>query len=172
MVIGIPEFPGYFAGSDGHIYSCRSGSNGFVSAPNDYLRKLQGHTNTTGRYLFVCLRKDGRGYQTGVHRLVCMAFNGVRDRSMVASHLNGNCRDNRPENLIWESQKDNLIRGRFEHGNDDCGSRNSRALFDVEQITRIKDWIKEGVKLRDIAERMGTHDRNIGRIKRGERYKR
>lgn len=50
-----------------------------------------------------------RGHSTlKVHRLVCEAFNGPPQDGQVCMHMNENASDNRPENLAWGSQKENL----------------------------------------------------------------
>lgn len=50
-----------------------------------------------------------RGHKTlKVHRLVCEAFNGPPDDGQVCMHLNEDSSDNRPENLAWGTQKQNL----------------------------------------------------------------
>ena len=50
-----------------------------------------------------------RGHKTlKVHRLVCEAFNGEPTDGQVCMHLNEDASDNRPENLAWGTQKQNL----------------------------------------------------------------
>ena len=49
-----------------------------------------------------------RGKTYKVHRLVCEAFNGPPPEGAVCMHINEDYRDNRPENLCWGSQKENL----------------------------------------------------------------
>lgn len=56
-----------------------------------------------GRMTFVF-----RGKTYKVHQLVCEAFNGPRQEGQVCMHLNSNYKDNRPENLAWGTQKENL----------------------------------------------------------------
>ncbi len=43
-----------------------------------------------------------------VHRLVCEAFNGPCPPGMVCIHLDEDSKNNRPENLKWGTQKENL----------------------------------------------------------------
>jgi hypothetical protein len=44
-----------------------------------------------------------------VHRLVCEAFNGPQPHpKSVVMHINEDSNDNRPENLCWGTQKENL----------------------------------------------------------------
>lgn len=43
-----------------------------------------------------------------VHRLIAHAFYGRPDKGMSADHINGNRSDNRPENLRWVNNSQNL----------------------------------------------------------------
>jgi hypothetical protein len=44
-----------------------------------------------------------------IHRLVCEAFHGpAPSKKSVVMHLNEDAHDNRPENLKWGTQKENL----------------------------------------------------------------
>ncbi len=77
-----------------------------------------GHRKYGGKASYGTMRKDKgrfyivyRGKNYAVHRLVCEAFNGVcpgRYPEFVCVHLNENALDNRPENLAWQSQKENM----------------------------------------------------------------
>lgn len=50
-----------------------------------------------------------KGLNYKVHRLVCEAFNGPPPFvEAVCMHLDENPRNNRPENLKWGTQKENL----------------------------------------------------------------
>ena len=56
-----------------------------------------------GRYLYVLKAKTYK-----VHRLICEAFNGPPGPNQVCMHLDENSANNRPENLAWGTQKENL----------------------------------------------------------------
>lgn len=56
-----------------------------------------------GRMIFVY---KGKSYK--VHQLVCEAFKGPRKEGEVCMHLDEDYTNNRPENLQWGSQKENL----------------------------------------------------------------
>lgn len=56
-----------------------------------------------GRMIF---QYKGKTYK--VHQLVCEAFNGPRGEAQVCMHLDEDYTNNRPENLKWGSQKENL----------------------------------------------------------------
>ena len=47
-----------------------------------------------------------------LHRLVAFAFHGVPKTKMVVDHLNNIHTDNRPENLEWVTQKENMRRAK------------------------------------------------------------
>ena len=52
------------------------------------------------------LQYKGKTYK--VHQLVCEAFNGPRPKGMVCMHLDEDYKNNKPENLSWGTQKENL----------------------------------------------------------------
>ena len=60
------------------------------------------------RYLCVCLKRDGNGRMAMVHRLMAEAFLKKRNEDdTIVRHLNGNSFDNRIENIIWGTAKEN-----------------------------------------------------------------
>ncbi len=79
----------------GHVYPQRSNENGYKVAD------------------VPCLDSGGRTtYRTmKAHRLVAMAFHGpepLSNRRMVVGHLDDDRTNNRPDNLRWMTQRDNL----------------------------------------------------------------
>lgn len=52
------------------------------------------------------VRIRGKNYK--VRRLVCEAFNGPRPDGMICCHKDEDSRNNRPDNLEWNTQKHNL----------------------------------------------------------------
>ncbi|MFO0454067.1 MAG: HNH endonuclease signature motif containing protein [Pseudomonadota bacterium] len=55
------------------------------------------------RYLYVLRRRTYK-----VARLVCEAFSGPPQPGQVCMHLDEDARNNRPENLRWGTQRENL----------------------------------------------------------------
>ena len=50
----------------------------------------------------------GKGFKTGVHRMVALAFHGPAPiEKPEAAHLNGDRRDNRAHNIVWASRSEN-----------------------------------------------------------------
>lgn len=62
-----------------------------------------GQDSGEGRMILVF---KGKTYK--VHQLVCEAFNGPRKEGQVCMHIDEDYRNNRPENLSWGTQKENL----------------------------------------------------------------
>lgn len=133
MIVGvewreIPGFPGYFAGSDGHIWSR-------VRCPE--AKRLAGADRGDGRRIVVVKRDDGRLVTQRVHRLVCIAFHGQPPFPRAeARHLNDVCDDNVPTNLRWGTRRQN-IEDAIANGRMRLGSRRSDAKLNEEQVAEI-----------------------------------
>lgn len=102
----IPSLPEYIASSHGRIMRVPY----LAGMPHGGLRSYggepyQGVWNETDRRFTLQFR--GRNYK--VARLVCEAFHGAAPPDkQVCMHLDEDSRNNRPENLAWGSQKENL----------------------------------------------------------------
>lgn len=92
------------------------------------VRNTKGHVLSTYAkksatpHLSVQLNRDGRQRRYDVHVLVCTAFHGPRPEGMGVRHRNGNAQDNRPENLCWGTQSEN-IRDSVAHGTHNNASK-------------------------------------------------
>lgn len=99
----IPSVPDYLASSDGRLMRVP-----YRGAPGQG-RKPYGGVPTTGawdgdRYII-----GYRGKTLKVARLVCEAFHGPAPfPRAVCMHIDENSRNNRPDNLKWGTQKENL----------------------------------------------------------------
>jgi hypothetical protein len=165
----IPDAPGYFAGSDGNIYSnCPRG----ISKITTKLRKLKPSIQSTGRYYVLVVKKDNVRKTHRVHRLICETYHGCApDKKSTVSHLDGNWKNNKPENLKWESYSDNHQRKK-DHGTDDVGIKNSRALINLETLKKIRYYLSIGnLTQKEIGEKFGLSRLFITKIANGHRYK-
>lgn len=102
----VPSAPWFLASSEGRIMVAPHMSR----MPNGGTRQHGGEprfgvwSKQDARFLIV---HKGKTYK--VHRLVCEAFNGpASDEAPVCMHIDENSANNRPNNLAWGTQKENL----------------------------------------------------------------
>lgn len=164
----LQNFYGYEAGEDGNIYSYWGrGCNAHVDYNRSPLR-LKSSLGTSG-YLRVNVKRKDKFISIDVHRLVCIAWYGYREK-LTVSHKNGNKKDNTPSNLCWETYSENLKR-KLVHGTDDRGYKNSRAKINKEQYIKIKHLLEEGLLThKAIGDKFGVSRVFITKIKCGHRY--
>lgn len=86
---------------------------------------------------------------------------------MEVSHINGDRRDNRAENLVYETHRENLAR-RIEHGTDNCGDRNGRSKLSPDAVREIRS--RSNTLLRELAEEHGVSISQISRIRLGQNW--
>lgn len=63
----------------------------------------------SGRYIHVCLKKNGKRYTKDVHRLVAETFIPNPKNLPQVNHKNFDRRDNRVENLEWVTPEENNL---------------------------------------------------------------
>ena len=110
----------------------------------------------------------GAGRTKVVHLLVCEAWHGPCPQGFWCRHINGNAKDNRPENLAWGTPAENGA-DTVRHGMSTRGEKNPMAKLtadDVREIRRLRDG---GMMLKDIGARFGVQESTVCRIaKRAE----
>lgn len=120
----ISNYPGYYASSQGHIWCERLD------------RELSQHVS--GNYSYVKI-----GDNIGVHRLVAMAFHPESyEPHLVVNHKNSHTLDNRPENLEWVTDSENLLHS-YENGR--VGKRS------VKQYDLDGNFVQEFSSIREAA---------------------
>lgn len=108
----VPSYPGLLASSEGRIllppgYAPlpNGGYRSYLPEPSEGFER-RAKVGAAHVYLGTWVRKYGN---IKVHQAVCEAFHGPKpfDRAVVI-HLDENALNNRPENLKWGTQKENL----------------------------------------------------------------
>lgn len=157
----IPGFPGYFADTEGNIYS-------------EMVRGIRGRQATRARMMLksaphrlgrrsVVLCRGGKHLNRYVHRLVLETFVGPRPLGMECCHYNGDPSDNRLENLRWDTKsanaKDAVRHGTFGLRGVRCpkdrvrrGEENNLHKLTDSQVDEIRFLAKCGVSRSDLAE--------------------
>ena len=107
----IPEFPGYYAGKNGKIYStlakgCRDRYNLDKRVP---LKELN-YRMTKGGYCRVCMRREDSESREDlyVHRIIGQVFIANPENLPEINHKDCNKLNNKVDNLEWVTRKDNL----------------------------------------------------------------
>lgn len=133
-------------------------SSGRVRSIDRIVRSIRNNTPTDVFYKGRILKlNDSRGYFTvcvdgarrshGVHRLVAFAFIGPCPDGMQVDHINGDRRDNRPENLEYVSPFENIRRAKA-----------TRAARGVAEASRIRLDPAKVVLLRNLSKRLSVLD--------------
>lgn len=128
----VPSLSGLLASSEGRLMVVPY----MAALPNGGKRSYGGEP-TYGqwdgeRFIYVF-----RGKTYKAHRLICEAFNGAPLLGEVCMHLDENSRNNKPSNLSWGTQKENLnapgfidyCRGRTGERNPFIKGRSKRAAL-------------------------------------------
>ena len=153
----IPGFPGYYATNEGRIISMKKGKIRYLA---DTCR-LDGH-----RYIRNTLvDAEGARRESYCHRFVALAFHGPCPDGMQCRHLDGDMSNNRPENLVWGTAKENAS-DRDRQGRGSQGERNCKAKLTAEDVREIRRLWDVGVTRQQLAERFSVGATNISEITR------
>jgi len=134
----IPSEPNYEASTLGRI---RRG----VAGPNTRVGRCLKPQEDRG-YFFVCTSHAGVVRRRPVHILVAEAFNGPRPAGLVARHLDGNSANNKPSNIDYATQREN-IHDKHLHGTMPCGERHHAVrMNDDEMLAALRDAREIGQK--------------------------
>lgn len=157
----IPGYHGYRAGSDGTIWSQWGRvSLGYGGGSRTVLRDdwhcLTLNSYQQGGYRVVGLRVEGRMILRAIHTLVLLAFAGPCPEGMECCHNNGDCTDNRAENLRWDTRAENYA-DRRKHGNDPIGARNAHAKLTDDKVRAMRRRHDSGDSIASLAAEYGVH---------------
>ena len=126
----LPGYEGlYSVTSDGRLFSERR--QRFLAGA------ITQNTRCHTPYQFFTLRKNGRSYSIGAHRLVAMTFLGPIPKGQVVNHKDGNGLNNNVSNLEIVSVKVNCLHGAMIHYPENmirdmcCDCANGMTLDDI-----------------------------------------
>lgn len=148
----IHGFPGYFVCENGEVHSPR--------------KKLRQTPNARGYLRVFLCRADGT-HTRYVHRLVCVAFNGLGEGDV--RHLNGDPGDNRASNLAWGTRRQNMQDSR-DHGRIMQGVKAKNAILNDEIVIAMRDEVRAGASMQEVANRYGLSDRMVANAASGRRW--
>ena len=130
-------------------------------------RKRQARTlkpSPSSGYMLVWLHKEGESKKFAVHWLVLEAFVGPRPKGMEGCHNDGNFRNNRADNLRWDTHKGNH-QDRIRHGTNNRGEKNGSAVVTESDVVRIRElYATNKYLVKEIAEMYGLTESGVGNI--------
>ncbi|AWN05288.1 HNH endonuclease [Streptomyces phage Ibantik] len=138
------NFPGYFASSDGRVFSPR----GEIGRSRD----AHGH-------LQVDLRKVG-GKNEKKHRLIYEAFHGAIPDGMLIRHWDDNPANNRIDNLVVGNKSDNFHDAR-RNGKACDGSKSPMAVLTEDLVPLIRERYDGGEDCASIARDLGLSRQTV-----------
>lgn len=145
----IPGMPGYAAGTDGTIWTCRRWGR---------WKPLRLTLKKRDERLCVGIRSDdGTNKQYMVHHLILLTFVGPRPPEMQACHYpNLDRTDNRLCNLMWGTAKQNAEHRKI-HGTQMFGESHHQAKLTEPEVVEILRKFAAGAKLATIAREYGIN---------------
>ena len=98
----IEQYPGYQVSNQGQIKSFKQSKEGRILKPK-----------ISAGYAGVDFRKGGKSYYGLVHRIVLSTFAPVEGwETLTVNHIDGDCLNNKLENLEWMTQSENTAYSR------------------------------------------------------------
>lgn len=165
----IPECPEYQISDLGNVRSCKPYGN--THARSGAWRPIKQHMLTPKRvYRYFGANVAGRKVQKLIHRTVLEAFRGPSP-GMDAAHLNGNPLDNRLENLVWATRKENMEHSRG-HGTMVIGTKHKLCKLREIDVLAIKELAAGGkICQKTMAHCFGVSEATIHKIIIGKSWK-
>lgn len=137
---------------------------------NDITGKLLSPGTTGNGYQKVVLYSQGKRNEYSVHRLVALAFLDNPENKPQVNHIDGNKANNNLNNLEWCTVSENLVHA-YAHGLTSTKGNNSRvAKLTEKDVVSIKEMIRDGHRLIDIAKQFGVRKSTISQIKSGRNW--
>lgn len=127
--------------------------------------------NSTGEYMQVRLMIGKIRYAALAHRLVYRYWKGEIPSGMTINHLDGNKKNNSPNNLELATPSEQAIHARTVLGK--CpqnGEKNNAAKLTGAQVKIIRARREFGESLKSIAADFNISDRTVSKIARGTRW--
>jgi hypothetical protein len=126
----LPGFEDYEVSDMGNVRRVSSGKG------TRAMRHLKPCKDRGGRMVFNA-RKDGKTQQWKVHRAVMLSFKGDCPAGKEVAHIDGNQQNNRLENLIYATPKENNSH-KVGHGTQPVGSKMWNAKLTEQDVISIR----------------------------------
>lgn len=158
----IPGFHGYEASSLGQVRSLDQVSIGRSKSQ----RPIKGRTlkpQMVRGYLYVTFSYNRRPKRIPISHCVLLAFIGPRKAGTQACHNNGIRTDNRPENLRWDTAKNNTA-DKLLHGTQQRGSSIVNSKLNEMSVREVRRLVANGTPQTQVAKMFGIRQTNVSMI--------
>lgn len=136
--LDIESYPDYQVSNKGEIRSWKPLRN--HARHPDKPRLLWQKIDKNGYKIVRLFNGSGSKY-IAVHRLVCGAFNGKANSSLIVRHLDGSKDNNEASNLLWGTSKDNALDA-IQHGTMPYGEGVNTAKLNRGDVENIRAAIQ------------------------------
>lgn len=159
----VAGFPGYEVSDHGRVRSLRRTNPRLMTPEID-----------EDGYSRLALVRNGRYVHQLVHRMVATAFIGpAPDGLLICRHADNNPANNRPGNLAWGTQADNMA-DKHIHGTAQLGSKHPMAVICEETAKQVKARLHAGRQprglLQSISRELGISYYVVADISRGRTW--
>lgn len=163
----VPSAPGYLASTHGRLMKAPY----LAPLPNGGVRNYGGEPTrgvwVAGERRYI-INIDGHSRK--VARLVCEAFHGpAPDGYPVCMHLDEDSRNNRPENLQWGTQKENLAAPGYRSAIRGRAAADLRKLSD-DDVREMRSAAEAGETVAAIARRYAVSAGHASRVINGHAH--
>ena len=118
---------------------------------------------------FIGKREGGKRTSPAVSVIVCETFHGLRPTGMEAAHEDGDCTNDRAENLSWKTHKENEA-DKLRHGTHQFGEQNHAAKLTAAQVREFRSRHASGETVSSIALDFGVSRTTLSLIKHGQTW--
>lgn len=147
----IPNFPDYAITRDGRVWSKPRKLPDGRRWEGRWLKSSYCSNGNSNKYFKIGLAINSQMFTRTIHRLVLETYVGPCPEGMEARHLDGDSKNNKVENLIWGTPKENQ-QDRFSHGTDSQGEKCSTSKLTEQDVRMIIYMYRTGLFLqREIA---------------------
>lgn len=153
----IPNFPGYFADTDGNIWSLRPFKRS--KTPRTEPIQLHPHPNPNG-YLMVNLQRDLKKIRIAVHTLILTTFVSPQPQGLYGCHGPNGKTDNSLANLSWGTPSKNQ-NDKWRDGTMLAGESHKRSKLKDQDIRQMRKLYANGMTAKAISKLFPTCHGNV-----------
>jgi hypothetical protein len=122
-------------------------------------------------YLQTSLSKETKRFNTGIHRVVAIAFIPNPENKPQVNHINGIKTDNRVENLEWCTNKENQIHA-VKNGlcNPNYGEKHHNSKLTNEDVKKVRVLFKTGISNTELSRKYNISAVAMSNILKNKTY--